>query len=240
VVSWNRSSRYGEQRGIAVSPLDGQPSKHCAALDSSRGLRMDGLLSIGTSGPPSKVATTGALSARSLSRMGAIAAALAVTLLNAPATRAQTPGAADITAGMNLFRQKAGCELCHGWAADGRKMDNQMPDGANLRETTLDRQALILTIKCGRPGRGMPAFDKFAYSDGRCYGLKQADLKARNLSLTDPPATLAPTKSSCLLNSCSQRSLEKARWIAQSVSIIGAPMSRSAANFQNRSRENTS
>mgnify|MGYP000641443687 CR=1 FL=1 len=35
---------------------------------------------------------------------------------------------------------------------------------------------LILLIKCGRPGSGMPPFDKFAYSDGRCYGLKQADL----------------------------------------------------------------
>ena len=61
---------------------------------------------------------------------------------------------------------------------DGRKMDSQMPDGANLRETRLDRARLIMTIKCGRPGTGMPAFDKFAYSDGRCYGMKQADLKS--------------------------------------------------------------
>jgi hypothetical protein len=73
-------------------------------------------------------------------------------------------------------------------------MDNQMPDGADLRASTLDRQALILTIKCGRPGTDMPAFDKFAYSDGRCYGLKAADLKARQLSLFDPPATLAPNE----------------------------------------------
>src|SRR5262245_41992746 len=69
-------------------------------------------------------------------------------------------------------------------------MDSQMPDGANLRETTLDRQNLIMVIKCGRPGSGMPAFDKFAYSDGRCYGLKQADLRAKNLQMTEPPATL--------------------------------------------------
>jgi hypothetical protein len=69
-----------------------------------------------------------------------------------------------------------------------------MPDGADLRASTLDRAALILTIKCGRPGTGMPAFDKFAYSDGRCYGLKAADLKARQLSLFDPPATLAPNQ----------------------------------------------
>ncbi len=92
--------------------------------------------------------------------------------------RAQAPDPADIAAGMRLFRQKGNCQACHGWAGDGRKMDSQMPDGANLRASVLDREALVMIIKCGRPGTGMPAFDKFAYSDGRCYGLKQADLKA--------------------------------------------------------------
>jgi hypothetical protein len=113
-------------------------------------------------------------------------------LLVAPAARAQLPDVSDIAEGMRLFLQKGNCQACHGWAADGRKMDSQMPDGSNLRETRLDRSSLILTIKCGRPGRGMPAFDKLAYSDGRCYGMKQADLKSRELSLPDPPATLQP------------------------------------------------
>jgi hypothetical protein len=70
-------------------------------------------------------------------------------------------------------------------------MDSQMPDGANLRAIPTDRQILILTIKCGRPGTGMPAFDRLAYSDGRCFGLKQADLRTRGLEMPDPPATLA-------------------------------------------------
>jgi hypothetical protein len=35
----------------------------------------------------------------------------------------------------------------------------------------------------------MPAFDRLAYSDGRCFGLKQADLKTR---MPDPPATFQP------------------------------------------------
>jgi hypothetical protein len=113
-------------------------------------------------------------------------------LLLASSVRAQGPDSADIAEGMRLFRQKGNCQACHGWAADGRKMDNQMPDGSNLRETLLERNNLILTIKCGRPGRGMPAFDKFAYSDGRCYGMKQTDLKSRGLSMPDPPATLQP------------------------------------------------
>ena len=107
-----------------------------------------------------------------------------------PVARAQAPDPADIAAGMRLFRQKGNCQACHGWSGDGRKLDSQMPDGANLRQSVLDRETLILLIKCGRPGTGMPPFDKFAYSDGRCYGLKQADVRTPKLQMPDPPATL--------------------------------------------------
>src|SRR6266566_4309456 len=104
----------------------------------------------------------------------------------AATSHAQAPDAADAAEGMSLYLHKGDCQACHGWAADGRKMDSQMPDGSNLRETRLDRARLITTIKCGRPGTGMPAFDKFAYSDGRCYGMKKSDLKSQ---MADPPAT---------------------------------------------------
>jgi mono/diheme cytochrome c family protein len=99
---------------------------------------------------------------------------------------------ADVADGMRLFQQKANCQACHGWAGDGRKTDSQMPNGANLRETKLDRDALVMTIKCGRLNSQMPAFDKFAYSDGRCYGKTQADLKSYTTRMPDPPATLQP------------------------------------------------
>ena len=103
--------------------------------------------------------------------------------------RAQEPDPESIAAGMRIFRTKGDCQSCHGWAADGRKMDTQMPDGANLRTTKLNREKLIIAIKCGIPGKSMPAFDKFAYTDGRCYGMKQADLQKLG-ALPDPPATL--------------------------------------------------
>ncbi len=106
----------------------------------------------------------------------------------AATSHTQAPDAADVADGMRLYLQKGDCQACHGWAADGRKMDSQMPDGSSLRETRLDRARLIQTIKCGRPGTGMPAFDKLAYSDGRC-GMKQADLKS---PMPDPPATFQP------------------------------------------------
>ena len=120
--------------------------------------------------------------------MALAAIAAGVVLLSSLPLAAQD--ASDIAEGARIFRQKGNCQSCHGWAGDGRKMDNQMPDGANLRETRLDRAALIMTIKCGIPGTGMPPFDKFAYSDGRCYGLKQADLAKAGQRMSDPPATL--------------------------------------------------
>ena len=120
----------------------------------------------------------------------AIQTTLLVTLFAVMIAIAQTPDPGDVAEGMRLYIQKGDCQACHGWAADGRKMDSQMPDGANLRESVLDRETLILLIKCGRPGSGMPPFDKFAYSDGRCYGLKQADLKSPTRQMPDPPATL--------------------------------------------------
>src|SRR6266853_5973097 len=140
---------------------------------------------------------------------GAIGTVFVAWLLVAPAVQAQLPDASDIAEGMRLFLQKGNCQACHGWAADGRKMDSQMPYGSNLRETRLDRGTLILTIKCGRPGRSMPAFDKLAYSDGRCYGMKQADLKSRGLSMTDPPATLQPREVELLADFLSARVIGK-------------------------------
>jgi mono/diheme cytochrome c family protein len=102
----------------------------------------------------------------------------------------QTPSDSDIAEGLRLYEQKGNCQACHGWAGDGRKTDSQMPDGPNLRDTKLNRAGLIVTIKCGRLNSQMPAFDKFAYSDRRCYGKTQADLKAYPTRMPDPPATL--------------------------------------------------
>ena len=126
--------------------------------------------------------------------VAAMSAAIAISMSAESPAHAQTPAAtpdpADVAEGMRIFRTKADCQTCHGWAADGRKMDTQMPDGANLRATRLSRAAVVQTIKCGRPGTGMPAFDRLAYSDGRCFNMKQADLKAKNLEMPDPAAPL--------------------------------------------------
>ena len=127
------------------------------------------------------------------SRAAVVAAIMALAIsAGAQGQEQKTLDPADVADGMRLFQQKANCQACHGWAGDGRKTDSQMPNGANLRETKLDRDALVMTIKCGRLNSQMPAFDKFAYTDGRCYGKKQADLKAYPTRMPDPPATLQP------------------------------------------------
>jgi mono/diheme cytochrome c family protein len=129
-----------------------------------------------------------------LSLGAAIALALAIALpaSAARAAKSQAPDASDIAEGLRLYQQKGNCNACHGWAGDGRGRQSEMPEGPNLRETKIPRAGLIMTIKCGRLNSQMPAFDKFAYSDGRCYGKTQADLKQYPTRMPDPPATLQP------------------------------------------------
>jgi Cytochrome C oxidase, cbb3-type, subunit III len=122
--------------------------------------------------------------------LAAVVLVAAVSMIAARTAHGQEPSAENVAEGMRLYRTKADCQACHGWAGDGRKMDTQMPDGANLRAMRIPRAALIAAIKCGRPGRGMPAFDRLAYSDGRCNDLKLADLKRQGLDLPDPATTL--------------------------------------------------
>jgi len=123
-----------------------------------------------------------------------IALALAITgvAITTQGQEQQPPNEVDVADGMRLFEQKADCKACHGWAGDGHDKESQMPTGANLRETKLNRAGIVLVIKCGRLNSQMPAFDKFAYSDGRCYGKKQADLKAYPTRMPDPAAPLQP------------------------------------------------
>jgi mono/diheme cytochrome c family protein len=127
---------------------------------------------------------------RFFSRAAVAVMAAAFVASGAQGQEQQPLNASDVAEGMRLFQQKGNCQACHGWAGDGHKSDSQMPDGANLRETKLNRAGLVMIIKCGKLNSQMPAFDKFAYSDGRCYGKKQADLKAYPTRMPDPPATL--------------------------------------------------
>ena len=121
-----------------------------------------------------------------------LSAVAAVAVVAGSGAQAQAPSDANIASGRRLYHQKADCQACHGWAGDGEKMDSQAPDGADLRTSTLNRDQLVFVIKCGLPGREMPAFDRLSYTDDRCLGRTRADLQRMGLELPDPGATLQP------------------------------------------------
>ena len=130
--------------------------------------------------------------------VGAVLASTVAVMLAVSAgvpVRAQgpAPDPEDVKEGMTIYRTKADCQTCHGWAADGRKMDTQMPDAPNLRQTRLGRAGILFAIRCGRPGRGMPAFDRQAYKDAtRCNNTTEADLQKNGLEMVQPATTLQP------------------------------------------------
>src|SRR3954464_7964749 len=94
--------------------------------------------------------------ARPLIAAAIVLLAISVFRGDAGAIAPQAPDPADVAEGMRLYLHKGDCQTCHGWAADGRKMDSQMPDSPSLRETRLRRAKLPPTGKRGRPGTRAP------------------------------------------------------------------------------------
>jgi mono/diheme cytochrome c family protein len=93
--------------------------------------------------------------------------ATAIVLAYAGAALAQEDP--KVKAGLEVWRS-SGCSECHGAFADGTKENDDAPEGANLRQTKLDNPAMAETIRCGRPGAGMPSFDPNAYTAYGCNG----------------------------------------------------------------------
>src|SRR5215469_4031515 len=88
--------------------------------------------------------------------------------------------AQDLTDGLRIWKNKAGCPQCHGWAGDGFPAAFHSEGNApSLRVTQLNRDQIRETVQCGRPGTSMPHFDRFAYTDKRCYDLTAEDLGNR-------------------------------------------------------------
>ncbi len=90
--------------------------------------------------------------------------------------------------GMRVFKS-ANCMGCHKWSGVGG--GGYGGAAANLRATQLSLDEIQETIRCGRPGTGMPHFQADAYDDGRCYGLKKADLPADKMP-PEPDHPLRP------------------------------------------------
>ena len=98
--------------------------------------------------------------------------------------------AQDVSAGQRIWANKAGCPQCHGWAGDGHISGFHSPGGLPLRKTELTRDQIREVIQCGRPGTPMLHFDRFAYTDKRCYDMTAQDLG--NLEAIRAETTLQP------------------------------------------------
>ena len=81
---------------------------------------------------------------------------------------------AKIDYGLKAYK-RGNCMGCHKWHGDGG--GGYGGAALSLRETGLDREQLITIIACGRPGTNMPFFDKKAYVDERCFGMKFSDFE---------------------------------------------------------------
>jgi hypothetical protein len=98
----------------------------------------------------------------------------------------------DFGNGRRIFLEKADCGYCHGWAGDGAGQGQSPGGAANLRQSRLNRDSLIMVISCGIPGRGMPHFDDQAYTDKRCYGMTEAEIGDK--MPPSPPSTSLPRR----------------------------------------------
>ena len=101
--------------------------------------------------------------------------ALALGALPLSRIHAQDPQHGPTAEGKRVF-QRANCVGCHKWHGAGG--GGYGGDALSLRATQLDRDQIIETVTCGRPGTGMPYFQRGAY-DGEahpCYGMGRQEL----------------------------------------------------------------
>ena len=124
-----------------------------------------------------------------VSSLASVFSAIAFAALTA-AGAATGAAAQDVSAGQRIWANKAGCPQCHGWAVDGHISGFHSPGGLPLRKTQLTRDQIREIIQCGRPGTPMPHFDRFAYTDKRCYDMTAQDLG--NLEAIRAETTLQP------------------------------------------------
>jgi mono/diheme cytochrome c family protein len=95
-----------------------------------------------------------------------------------PADQA-APRSDDLAEGKRLFR--VNCAGCHKWHGGGG--GGYGGDALSLRKTKLDRDEIIETVSCGRPGTGMPYHRRDAYESGSCYGLHEQDVVGNGMVL---------------------------------------------------------
>jgi mono/diheme cytochrome c family protein len=106
------------------------------------------------------------------SPLGAIFA-LAVIAIVAMSASVAAQSAHPTDAGKAEFK-RANCFGCHKWHGNGG--GGYGGDALSLRRTELTKEQIIETVECGRPGTGMPFFQRGAYDSEKCYGMNRQDV----------------------------------------------------------------
>ena len=101
--------------------------------------------------------------------------ALALGVLPRHHSYAQDAARGPASEGKRVF-QRANCVGCHKWHGAGG--GGYGGDALSLRATQLDRDQIIETVMCGRPGTGMPYFQRNAYDTEAhpCFGMGRQEL----------------------------------------------------------------
>ena len=102
--------------------------------------------------------------------------ALAVIALASMTTRAAAQSADPADVGKAVFK-RANCVGCHKWHGNGG--GGYGGDALSLRKTDLTKDQIMETVQCGRPGTGMPFFERGAYDSEKCYGMDRKQVGAQ-------------------------------------------------------------
>jgi mono/diheme cytochrome c family protein len=106
------------------------------------------------------------------------AAALVFVLLAGTSNAAEN--GADT--GQAIYK-RANCVGCHKWHGDGG--GGYGGAALSLRKTELDKPQIMETLRCGRPGTGMPYFSRDSYpqnGEPQCYSLSSKDLESMHVA----------------------------------------------------------
>ena len=97
---------------------------------------------------------------------------------------AGTSNAAEngVETGQAIYK-RANCVGCHKWHGDGG--GGYGGAALSLRKTELDKPQIMETVRCGRPGTGMPYFSRDSYpqnGEPQCYDLSGKDLESMHVA----------------------------------------------------------
>lgn len=109
-----------------------------------------------------------------MKRIPTTLASMSAILIWVSVAAAQSATSTDPTDIGKTVYKRANCFGCHKWHGNGG--GGYGGDALSLRRTELTRDQIIETVKCGRPGTGMPYFARSSYDTEKCYGMNRQEV----------------------------------------------------------------